>query len=117
MNFVLKGLAGNADVNERVGNNDGWVSMYELGDYVRVETKSFIFQKHRERQTPRFHANLNLPDFALTQVSALPIVQPPEQPINVQPEVTPDKPPFDPFGGAQPPPRAEPDKPPFDPFG
>ncbi len=68
MHYVLKGLAGNADRTASSGDQDGWVELFELCDYVRMETKKHVLRTRGETQRPYSHTGIDLPDFRLTRV-------------------------------------------------
>ncbi|MCH8047698.1 MAG: SUMF1/EgtB/PvdO family nonheme iron enzyme [Planctomycetes bacterium] len=68
MHFVLEGLSGKADQVGGDGKKDQWVSLFELFDYVRSETKRHVLRTRRVSQRPHYHTSLDLPDFRLTKV-------------------------------------------------
>ncbi len=53
MNYVLKGLAGQAD-----SNKDGRVTVLELWDYAAPATEAFVESRYRQIQRPTLEGNL-----------------------------------------------------------
>ena len=45
--FISKGLSGEADIND-----DGQISLQELNEYVKEQTKKTVWEKNRANQTP-----------------------------------------------------------------
>lgn len=68
MHFLLEGLEGKADQVGTEGKKDDRVSLFELCEYVRSETKSHVLRTRRVVQRPYYHTSLDLPDFGLTKV-------------------------------------------------
>jgi len=76
MHFVLQGLSGKADQIGADGKKDKWVSLFELCDYVRSETKSHVLRTRRVTQRPHHHTSLDLPDF---RIWPYPEAEPPQE--------------------------------------
>ena len=68
MHFVMEGLSGKADAVGGDGQKDRWVSLFELCDYVRFQTKRRVLQTRRVTQRPYYHTSLDLADFRLIPV-------------------------------------------------
>lgn len=66
MYHVVQGALGQADEN-----GDGVVSVIELRDYVMQQTKDYAYRELKKSQTPRFHAELEMHDFGLFDLSKL----------------------------------------------
>ena len=69
MYYVLEGLAGQADRTYR-GDGNNLVSYRELEDYVYRKTSDHAWAKHERKQTPKFYAKWELPNFNLVALQS-----------------------------------------------
>jgi uncharacterized caspase-like protein len=69
MHFLMEGLAGKADQEER-GNGDDKISLLELYNYANIKTKRFVLMSRDRVQTPELFGRIT-GDFDIAEVTPL----------------------------------------------
>ena len=69
MHFLMEGLAGKADQEER-GNRDDKISLLELYNYANIKTKRFVLKSRDRVQTPELFGRIT-GDFDLAEIAGL----------------------------------------------